>query len=147
VAEQPADPDVIDSPTPWVAEHINRYLQSDGADGHEWRGVPTLLLTTRGRKSGTLRRSALIYGRDGDRVLVVASKGGSPTPPAWYLNLSSDPEVEVQIGAERFHARAHTADAHEKPALWQTMVAIWPDYEQYQTKTSREIPVIVLERV
>jgi deazaflavin-dependent oxidoreductase (nitroreductase family) len=147
VADQPAEPDVIDSPTPWVAEHINRYLQTDGADGHEWRGAPTLLLTTRGRKSGTLRRSALIYGRDGDRVLVVGSKGGSPTPPAWYLNLTSDPEVEVQIGAEKFRARAHTADANEKPALWQTMVAIWPAYDEYQTKTSREIPVIVLERV
>jgi deazaflavin-dependent oxidoreductase (nitroreductase family) len=147
VADQPAEPDVVDSPTPWVAEHINRYLQTDGADGHEWRGAPTLLLTTRGRKSGTLRRSALIYGRDGDRVLVVGSKGGSPTPPAWYLNLTSDPEVEVQIGAEKFRARAHTADANEKPALWQTMVAIWPAYDEYQTKTSREIPVIVLERV
>lgn len=141
-----SDQDVTDSPTPWVAEHINRYLSTDGADGHEWGGVPTLLLTTKGRKSGVLRRSALIYGRDGDRILIVASKGGSPTPPAWYLNLSSNPEVEVQIGADKFDARARTASAAEKPALWQAMAEIWPAYNDYQAKTSREIPVIILER-
>src|SRR5512132_4742285 len=103
---------VLDSPQGWVARHIRRYLDSDGADGHEWRpGVYTLLLTTRGRKTGKLRRTALIYGRDGDRYLVVASNGGSRTHPSWYLNLTADPEVEVQVGADKFAARARTATA------------------------------------
>ncbi|MFF5171492.1 nitroreductase family deazaflavin-dependent oxidoreductase [Micromonospora sp. NPDC000089] len=139
---------VVDSPEGWVAEHIQRYVETAGADGHEWRpGVFTLLLTTRGRKSGKLRRTALIYGRDGDDYLVVASQGGDPRHPAWYLNLLADPEVEVQVGADRFTARARTATAEEKPRMWRTMTATWPAYDEYQTKTDREIPVVVLERV
>jgi deazaflavin-dependent oxidoreductase (nitroreductase family) len=140
--------EVLDSPTGWVARHIRRYLDSDGEDGHEWRpGVYTLLLTTRGRRSGTLRRTALIYGRDGDRYLVVASVGGSARHPAWYLNLVEHPEVEVQVGAERFAARARTATAEEKPPLWSQMAAIWPAYDGYQKKTRRDIPVVILERL
>jgi deazaflavin-dependent oxidoreductase (nitroreductase family) len=88
----------------------------------------------------------LIYGTDGDSFLIVASKGGSDEPPAWYLNLSEDPEVEVQVKADRFQARARTAGAEEKPELWRTMVAEWPSYDEYQRKTDREIPVVVLER-
>jgi deazaflavin-dependent oxidoreductase (nitroreductase family) len=142
-----ADEEVIDSPEGWVARHIRRYLDSDGAKGHEWRpGVFTLLLTTRGRRSGKLRRTALIYGRDGDRYLVVASVGGSARHPAWYLNLVDHPEVEVQVGAERFPATARTASAEEKPRLWSLMTAIWPAYEGYQRKTRRDIPVVILER-
>jgi deazaflavin-dependent oxidoreductase (nitroreductase family) len=109
--------------------------------------VPTLLLTTRGRKTGKLRRTALIYGRDGDRYVVVASKGGAPDHPTWYLNLDADPEVQLQVGAEKFTARARTATAEEKPALWRRMAEIWPDYDNYQAKTGREIPVVILERV
>lgn len=139
--------EVLDSPAGWVAEHIRNYVESDGAQGHDWNGVPTLLLTTRGRRSGKLRRTALIYGRDGDRYLIVASQGGAPAHPAWYLNLTADPEVQVQVGAERFTARARTATAEEKPALWRLMAGIWPAYDDYQTKTDREIPVVVLERV
>ena len=146
-AQNSSGTDVQDSPTPWVADHIKRYVDSDGADGHNWRGVPTLLLTTTGRKSGVRRRSALIYGHDGERVLVVASKGGDDNAPAWYLNLVADPLVRVQIAAEEFAARAHTAGSVEKPALWATMAAIWPDYDDYQAKTGREIPIVVLERV
>ncbi|MFC0508296.1 nitroreductase family deazaflavin-dependent oxidoreductase [Micromonospora costi] len=139
--------DVLDSPTNWVAGHIRRYVETDGAEGHEWRpGVFTLLLTTRGRRSGKLRRTALIYGRDGEDYLVVASQGGAPEHPAWYLNLMADPQVEVQVGAERFTARARTATAEEKPRMWATMAAIWPAYDDYQARTDREIPVVVLER-
>ncbi|MER7457568.1 nitroreductase family deazaflavin-dependent oxidoreductase [Micromonospora sp. NPDC126480] len=138
---------VLDSPQGWVAEHVRRYVATDGADGHEWRpGVFTLLLTTRGRRSGTLRRTALIYGRDGEAYLVVASQGGAPEHPAWYLNLRADPRVEVQVGAERFVARARTAAPEEKPRMWSTMAAIWPAYDDYQARTDREIPVVVLER-
>ena len=138
--------EVTDSPTGWVAEHVDRYVETDGREGHEWRGVPTLLLTTRGRKSGKLRRTALIYGKDGEgRYLLVASKGGAPEHPSWYLNLAAHPEVEVQVGADKFAARARTADAREKPRLWQLMTSIWPDYDGYQKKTGRDIPVVIVE--
>jgi deazaflavin-dependent oxidoreductase (nitroreductase family) len=138
---------VVDSPQGWVARHIKRYVDSDGANGHEWRpGVYTLLLTTRGRRSGTWRRTALIYGRDGDRYLVVASVGGSARHPAWYLNLRDHPQVEVQVGPERFTATARTAGADEKPRLWELMTSIWPSYEGYQRKTRRDIPVVILDR-
>ena len=84
------------------------------------------------------------YGRDRERYLVVASSGGAKAHPAWYLNLSEHPQVEVQVGADRFHATAATATADEKPRLWKQMVSIWPEYDRYQTKTEREIPVVVL---
>jgi deazaflavin-dependent oxidoreductase (nitroreductase family) len=138
---------VYDSPRGWVSRHISQYVETDGRKGHRWQGVPTLLLTTRGRKSGKLRRTALIYGGDGDRYLVVASTGGAPANPAWYLNLVDNPEVEVQVGAARFRARARTADRDEKPPLWEMMASTWPDYDRYQAKTKREIPVIILERI
>jgi deazaflavin-dependent oxidoreductase (nitroreductase family) len=142
----PEQEEVVDSPREWVARHIRRYVESDGRNGHEWRGVRTLLLTTRGRRSGKLRRTALIYGRDGDRYLVVASQGGAHDHPSWYYNLVANPEVQVQVGAEKFSARARPATAEEKPRLWQLMTSIWPDYDTYQRKTSRDIPVVVLER-
>jgi deazaflavin-dependent oxidoreductase (nitroreductase family) len=139
--------EVFDSPVGWVAQHIQGYVESDGEKGHRWRGVDTLLLTTRGRKSGKLRRTALIYGRDGDRYLVVASKGGAQKHPEWYLNLAANPEVEVQVGADKFKARARTAGAEEKPELWRVMTSVWPDYDSYQARTKRDIPVVVLERL
>jgi deazaflavin-dependent oxidoreductase (nitroreductase family) len=142
-----SEQDVVDSPTPFVADHIKSYVQSGGAEGHEWQGVQTLLLTTKGRKSGVLRRSALIYGRDGEDLVIVASKGGADDHPLWYLNLVSDPAVHVQVGAEQFDATASTADAAERARLWPVMAAIWPDYDQYATKTEREIPIVVLKRV
>ena len=139
---------VLDSPTGWVAEHIDRYVATDGTEGHEWRpGVFTLLLTTRGRRSGKLRRTALIYGRDGEAYVIVASQGGDPRHPAWYLNLQADPTAEVQVGADRFTARARTATAEEKARLWPLMTGIWPAYDDYQAKTERDIPVVLLERV
>jgi deazaflavin-dependent oxidoreductase (nitroreductase family) len=138
---------VVDSPTGWVADHIKEYVESDGENGHEWRGVPTLLLSVKGRKSGLWRRTALIYGRDGDNYVIVASKGGSPTHPLWYLNLRDNPESEIQVGAEKVRVRARDAEGEERARLWQTMAAIWPDYNNYQKKTDRQIPVIVLEPV
>ena len=138
--------DVLDSPSGWVAEHTQRYVATDGVEGYLWRGVPTLLLTTTGRRSGQKRRTALIFGQDGDRYVVVASKGGAPADPLWYQNLLADPEVEVQVKAERFRARARPATPEEKPRLWRQMAAIWPAYDDYQAKTPREIPVVVLER-
>jgi deazaflavin-dependent oxidoreductase (nitroreductase family) len=142
----PGEEEVLDSPRGWVARHVGRYVETGGKSGHRWSGVKTLLLTTRGRKTGKLRRTALIYGRDGDRYLVVASSGGSRSHPSWYLNLSANPEVHVQVGADRFAARAVTASPEDRPRLWQLMTSIWPEYDRYQTRTSREIPVVVIER-
>jgi deazaflavin-dependent oxidoreductase (nitroreductase family) len=127
-------------------EHVKRYQETDGEVGHEWNGVQTLILTTTGRKSGEERSTPLIYGSDGDNPVIVASNGGSQEPPAWFANLSEDPDVQVQVGADRFPARARTATPDEKPALWEMMANIWPQYDQYQEKTDREIPVVVLER-
>ncbi|MBG0833175.1 nitroreductase family deazaflavin-dependent oxidoreductase [Planomonospora sp. ID67723] len=140
------DAEILDNPTDWVARHIRSYVESDGAKGHLYQGIPTLLLTTRGRRSGKLRRTALIYGRDGDRYLVVASNGGSENHPAWYLNLADDPHVGVQVGAERFAALARTATPEEKAGLWPVMVEVFPTYDRYRAKASRDIPVVVLER-
>jgi deazaflavin-dependent oxidoreductase (nitroreductase family) len=128
-------------------EHVKRYQETDGVEGHEWRGTQTLILTTSGRRTGRPYSTPLIYGRSGDDHLVVASKGGADTPPDSYLNLQANPEVEVQVWGDRFKARARTATADEKPAMWQEMVGHWPDYDNYQKKTSREIPVVVLERI
>jgi deazaflavin-dependent oxidoreductase (nitroreductase family) len=114
--------------------------------GRRYSGKDALLLTTRGRRSGLLRRTALFYGKDGERYVVVASNGGKPAHPAWYLNLLADPRVEVQDGAETFAARARPASAEERPRLWAMMAAIFPSYEGFRKKTSREIPVVVIER-
>lgn len=144
--QQPASPQVVDSPTPWVADHITKYVESGGQEGHLWRdGVPTLLLSVRGRKSGVWRRTALIYGRDGDDYVVVASKGGAPNHPLWYLNLLDNPDVRLQVGGDEFPARARVAQGEERARLWDALAVIWPDYNEYQTKTDRQIPVVVLE--
>jgi deazaflavin-dependent oxidoreductase (nitroreductase family) len=130
------------------AEHVRAYRETDGELGHDWkRGSPVLLLTTTGRSSGEPRTTPLIYGRSGDDYLIVASNGGSPEPPAWFRNLSAQPEVELQVLADRFRARARVATAEEKPAMWEEMVRHWPPYDDYQQRTDRVIPVVVLERV
>jgi deazaflavin-dependent oxidoreductase (nitroreductase family) len=129
-------------------EHVRRYQATDGAEGYTWRnGTSILLLTTKGSKSGQERVAPLIYRDWDDNQLVVASKGGSDQPPAWFVNLSHDPNVEVQIKGDRFRAHARVAGPDEKPAMWEHMVEVWPDYAGYQNKTEREIPVVVLERV
>jgi deazaflavin-dependent oxidoreductase (nitroreductase family) len=128
--------------------HVQRYLETNGEEGYYWRkGTTILILFTKGRKSGAERPHALIYRKHGDNYLVVASKGGADAPPAWFMNLQADPNVEVQVKGDRFRAHARVATVEEKPAMWQQMVEVWPDYDTYQTKTSREIPVVVLEPV
>ncbi|MEV4001486.1 nitroreductase family deazaflavin-dependent oxidoreductase [Actinomadura sp. NPDC049753] len=128
-------------------EHVERYQATDGAEGHDWNGTVTLLLTTTGRRSGKERTTPLIYQTEGDAYLVVASKGGADEPPLWYRNLQDTPEVKVQVKGDKFTARARTATPEEKPKLWRKMTATWPDYDEYQKKTDRDIPVVVLERV
>jgi deazaflavin-dependent oxidoreductase (nitroreductase family) len=141
------DEEVLDSPTGWVAKHIRTYVESGGAKGQRFSGRDSLLLTTRGRKTGKLRRTALFYGCDGDRYVLVASNGGKAHNPLWYLNLLEEPRVELQVGADTFSARAYLATEEEKPSLWQMMVKIFPQYEAYQRKAKREIPVVVIERI
>ncbi len=139
----------------WITDHLQRYLASDGADGHYWDAsigggagmVPTLLLTTRGRKSGKVLTLPLIYGRAGDGYCVIASKGGAPAHPAWFLNLEAEPEVHVQVGATKFMARARQAEGEEREALWAQMVAIYGPYTDYQAATERRIPVVVMDPV
>jgi proline iminopeptidase len=128
-------------------EHVRRYRETGGEVGHKWkRGSKTLLLTTKGRKSGEPRTKPLIYEQDGDRYVIVASKGGAPEHPDWYRNLEDDPNVELQVLDDVFPARARTAEGEERDRLSQHVNEQWPDYESYQTKTDREIPVVVLER-
>ena len=129
-------------------EHVDRYRATDGAEGYDWRnGTTILLLTTTGRRSGKRHTSPLIYREHDGDYLIVASKGGSPEPPAWYVNLEANPDVEVQVKGDRFRAKARTASSVEKPELWRLMTEVWPDYDGYQRRTDREIPVVVLERV
>ena len=135
----------------WQLEHLQRYLASNGADGHLWqrpgvaRAVPTLVLTTTGRKSGKRYLNPLIYGRAAAGYVVVASKGGSPLHPAWYLNLTADPVVGVQVLERKFTALARTAAGDERAALWKQMAELFPNYTDYQQKAGREIPVVVLD--
>jgi deazaflavin-dependent oxidoreductase (nitroreductase family) len=127
-------------------EHVRRYFETNGEVGHDWNGVPALVLTTIGRKSGEERHSALIYGRLGNDYVVVASMAGAPTHPAWFLNLTADPNVVVQVGAERFAAVARTVEGVERANSWSEMLRIWPNYEVYQSRTDRVIPVVLLKR-
>ncbi len=127
-------------------EHVKAYIDTDGERGHDWHGTRCLLLTTTGRKSGEPRILPLIYAEDDGRQVVVASKGGAPEHPAWYLNLAADPDVEVQVRGDRFRATARDAEGSERERLWTTMVGEWPDYDGYQEKTDRQIPVVILER-
>jgi deazaflavin-dependent oxidoreductase (nitroreductase family) len=127
-------------------EHVERYEATDGEEGHDWQDTVTLILTTTGRKSGEERKTPLIYQEHDGDYLIVASKGGAPEPPAWFLNLEANPEVGVQVKGDRFTARARTATPEEKPEMWRKMTSTWPAYDEYQEKTEREIPVVVLER-
>jgi deazaflavin-dependent oxidoreductase (nitroreductase family) len=128
-------------------EHIERYEATDGKEGYVWRNDTTiLLLHTTGRTSGKEYTHPLIFREYDGSYLIVASKGGAPKAPEWYRNLQADPVVNVQIKGDKFTAKAHTATPDERPALWRHMVEVWPDYENYQKKTDREIPVVVLER-
>lgn len=134
--------EIFDSPNGWVAEHIRRYVETNG---QARPGMSDLLLTTRCRRSGKLRRTALVYERDGDGYILAASNAGADWHPAWYLNLIDSPDVTVQVGARPLAATARTATAEEKPRLWQLMVATMSSYQGYQEATSRDIPAVVIE--
>lgn len=129
------------------AEHIRRYRETGGEVGYLWNGVTTLLLTTTGRRTGEPRASALIFGRDGDDLVVVASMGGAPRHPSWYLNLVEAPAASVQVRASTFPVVARTAAGDERSRLWDLMVGVWPNYEVYRSRTDRTIPVVVLSPV
>jgi proline iminopeptidase len=140
----------------WMVTHANRYLESGGTDGHHYKmtppgqpemTVPSLLLTTTGRKSGEKFIFPLFYGKVGDSYLVIASKGGAPQHPGWYRNLAADPEVEVQVGTLKLKARARTATGDERARLWEKALEFWPPYADYQRKTARQIPVVVLDPI
>ncbi|TQM09992.1 nitroreductase family deazaflavin-dependent oxidoreductase [Pseudonocardia kunmingensis] len=133
-----------DSQWDWVAEHTRTYLASGGTEGHENDGVRTLVLATTGRRTGTPRRTCLIYGTSGDEYVVVASKGGADEDPAWFVNLRADPGVGVQVGTRRFSGHARVASPAERAALWPRMVEIFPLYADYAQKTDREIPIVLL---
>jgi deazaflavin-dependent oxidoreductase (nitroreductase family) len=138
--------EIHDNPTGWINKHIRSYVATDGATGQRYDGKDSLLITTRGRKSGKLRRTALYYGVDANRYVVIASYGGRPVHPGWYLNLVAEPELAVQIGAEVFRCRARTAEGEEEARLWDLMAGIFPLYNKYRAGTDRHIPVVVLER-
>ena len=127
-------------------EHVRVYRETNGERGYHWRGTTILLLTTKGRKSGQERTTPLIHRTDGDRWVVVASKGGAPEHPGWYQNLEADPEVTIQVKGERIPVRASDAEGSERERLWKLMTEVWPAYDEYQQKTDRQIPVVVLAR-
>lgn len=127
-------------------EHVRVYEETDGAEGHIWlNGAPVLILTTTGRKSSQQRKTPLIYQQVDGGYVVVASAGGADQHPDWFLNLQADPEVRVQVGADKFPARSRVADPQERAAWWPAMARVWPDYDKYQTQTEREIPLVLLE--
>lgn len=143
----PAPEPIIDNAEPWVAQQIEQYVRTDGAEPTFRGGAALLLLTTEGRSTHQWRRTCLIYGVDGDRYVIVASLGGAPKHPVWYLNLTANERVWLQVGAESFWATARDVTPEERPRLWKLMVSVFPDYADYAVKTTREIPVVVLTRV
>jgi len=128
-------------------EHVHRYRETDGEVGYIWNGATALLITTKGRKSGQDRTIPIIFTAVGDAQVIIASKGGAPTHPAWYLNICDEPRVTVQIKGEIFQAVARTAESPERETLWAEAVKQWPAYDIYQSRTTRQIPVVVIERV
>jgi deazaflavin-dependent oxidoreductase (nitroreductase family) len=128
-------------------EHVRVYQETNGEEGYIWNGVPTLLFTTKGRKSGKLYTNPIIYTQVGDKQVIMASMGGSPTHPSWYLNIQENPEIDVQIKADKFRARTRTATGQEREDLWAEAIKDWPNYDVYQSRTERQIPVVVIERI
>jgi deazaflavin-dependent oxidoreductase (nitroreductase family) len=125
-------------------DHVRAYRESGGEVGYIWNGVPILLLTVTGRRTGRELTSALIFARDGDDYLVVASMAGAPKHPSWYLNLQAQPTATIQVKDQQIPVVAHTASASDKPRLWQIAANVWPNYDTYQQRTDRDIPVVVL---
>ena len=124
--------------------HIKKYEETGGQVGHDWNGATCLILRAKGRKSGQLRKTPLIYGRDGDNYVIVASKGGAPDNPGWYKNLQTHPDVEIQVRGEVIPVTARTGTAEDKKRVWPTMLEQWADYDTYQERTERDIPVVLL---
>lgn len=139
---------------PWIKEHTELY-RTDPEKAHMWDSsvaggpglLPTLLLTTTGRKSGEPRALPLIYGEHGSSYVIIASKGGWPSHPAWYLNLQAKPECDLMVGPKAVKARARVAEGDEREMLWKKLAEIYPPYDEYQEKTERQIPVVVLDSV
>ncbi len=127
-------------------EHVRAYQETGGQRGYSWRGTNILLLTTKGRTSGEQRTTPLIHRVDGDRWVIVGSKGGAPEHPSWYSNLEANPDATIQVKSERIPVRAYTAHGEERSRLWKLMTEVWPPYDEYAQKTKREIPIVVLER-
>ena len=143
------------SEVPWIAEHIELY-RTDPEKARMWDStplggpglLPTLLLTTTGRKSGEPRALPLIYGEAGDAFVIIASKGGMPNHPIWFLNLQANPECHLMVGARAVSARARIAEGEERERLWAHMASIYPPYDAYQKSAGdRTIPVVVLDPV
>jgi deazaflavin-dependent oxidoreductase (nitroreductase family) len=128
------------------SEHVRVYRETGGEPGYRWRGTTILLLTTTGRSSGQERTTPLIFTEDGERWVVVASKGGAPEHPDWYKNLRASPEATIQVKSEVIPVLAETAEGEERVRLWRSMTEVWPAYDDYQAKTDREIPVVILSR-
>jgi deazaflavin-dependent oxidoreductase (nitroreductase family) len=127
-------------------EHVRIYRETAGERGYHWRGATILLLTTVGRRSGESRTTPLIHRTDGDRWVVVASKGGAPENPGWYENLKANPEATIEVKGETVPVRATAAEGAERARLWSLMTEVWPAYDEYQTRTEREIPIVLLSR-
>lgn len=128
------------------AEHVRVYRETAGERGYHWRGTTILLLSTEGRNSGEQRTTPLIHRTDGERWVVVASKGGAPANPGWYENLKANPEATIQVLDEEIPVRAVDAEGEERERLWSLMAEVWPAYDEYQAKTDRKIPVVILTR-
>lgn len=129
-----------------MQDHIQRYRETNGVDGHEFGGCYCLLLDTIGRKSGETRTVAVVYGQSGDDFIIIGSKGGSPTPPQWYLNLMASPSVNIQVKDKHYSVEARLASDTERPALWSIMTEAFADFNDYEKKLGRQLPVIVLSR-
>ena len=139
-----ADPENI---LGFMQDHIRRYLATDGEDGHIMNGFPCLVLTTIGKKTGEQRQAAVIYGVEGNQHVIIASKGGSDSPPAWFVNLQANPRADIQVKDKKLSVIMRVTSGEERVRLWKKMAAIFPAYEEYRQKTTREIPVVVLESV
>jgi F420H(2)-dependent quinone reductase len=133
------------SPAGWVRDQVEQYERSGGTEGTTLRGMPVIILTSRGAHSGKIRKTPLMRVEHDGRYAVVASKGGAPTHPVWYYNLVADPHVELQDGPQRSDMVAREVAGEEKTTWWERAVAAYPDYADYQEKTDRDIPVFVLE--
>lgn len=128
-------------------EHVRRYQETNGEVGYDWNGTHILLLTTKGRRTGEMHTTPLIFTQQGDAFSIIASKGGAPEHPAWYLNIQNDPNVKVQVKGDVYEAKARTAESPEREKIWADAIKVWPEYDGYQEKTDRKIPVVVLDPV